>query len=223
MKFGCIIPAYNEADRIAAVLAPVVASKLFTRVIVVNDGSSDDTEQAAQMFPPVGVINTSRIGKSAAVARALPLIGCDMVCLLDADLDGLAPFDIGQLLAPVAQGRADVAISSRRSYGVLHLDLDVLSGERVVPTALLLDCGLERCKSMGMEVAINEALIARRMSIAVVPWPNVLNPTKASKRGFTAGMREDENQLDKLRPLNMYGYSKHLFDLHARRAGFLRS
>ena len=37
----------------------------------------------------------------------------------------------------------------------------------------------------------------------------------------SAGMREDDNQLDKLRPLNMYGYSKHLFDLHARRAGIL--
>src|SRR5208283_4780608 len=37
----------------------------------------------------------------------------------------------------------------------------------------------------------------------------------------SAGMADDDRQLDKLRPLNMYGYSKHLFDLHARRAGFL--
>jgi len=36
-----------------------------------------------------------------------------------------------------------------------------------------------------------------------------------------AGMEDDASQLDPLRPLNMYGYSKHLFDLHARRAGFL--
>jgi ADP-L-glycero-D-manno-heptose 6-epimerase len=36
-----------------------------------------------------------------------------------------------------------------------------------------------------------------------------------------AGMEDDESRLDTLRPLNMYGYSKHLFDLHARRAGFL--
>lgn len=36
-----------------------------------------------------------------------------------------------------------------------------------------------------------------------------------------AGMEDDENKLDTLRPLNMYGYSKHLFDLHAKRAGFL--
>jgi ADP-L-glycero-D-manno-heptose 6-epimerase len=36
-----------------------------------------------------------------------------------------------------------------------------------------------------------------------------------------AGMEDDEAKLDTLRPLNMYGYSKHLFDLHAKRAGFL--
>jgi ADP-L-glycero-D-manno-heptose 6-epimerase len=37
----------------------------------------------------------------------------------------------------------------------------------------------------------------------------------------SAGMDDDDRQLDQLRPLNMYGYSKHLFDLHAKRAGFL--
>jgi ADP-L-glycero-D-manno-heptose 6-epimerase len=37
----------------------------------------------------------------------------------------------------------------------------------------------------------------------------------------SAGMDDDETRLDTLRPLNMYGYSKHLFDLHAKRAGFL--
>ena len=37
----------------------------------------------------------------------------------------------------------------------------------------------------------------------------------------SAGMEDDDTRLDALRPLNMYGYSKHLFDLHAKRAGFL--
>lgn len=37
----------------------------------------------------------------------------------------------------------------------------------------------------------------------------------------SAGMADDVTQLDTLRPLNMYGYSKHLFDQHARRAGYL--
>jgi ADP-L-glycero-D-manno-heptose 6-epimerase len=38
----------------------------------------------------------------------------------------------------------------------------------------------------------------------------------------SAGMDDDETKLDTLRPLNMYGYSKHLFDLHAQRGGFLK-
>ncbi|MGA2247612.1 MAG: ADP-glyceromanno-heptose 6-epimerase [Verrucomicrobiota bacterium] len=37
----------------------------------------------------------------------------------------------------------------------------------------------------------------------------------------SAGMEDDEASLDTLRPLNMYGYSKHLFDLHAKRDRFL--
>src|ERR1700690_3323949 len=37
----------------------------------------------------------------------------------------------------------------------------------------------------------------------------------------SAGMNDDDRHLNKLRPLNMYGYSKHLFDLHAKQAGFL--
>jgi ADP-L-glycero-D-manno-heptose 6-epimerase len=37
----------------------------------------------------------------------------------------------------------------------------------------------------------------------------------------SAGMEDDDAKLDALRPLNLYGCSKHLFDLHAKRAGFL--
>jgi len=38
----------------------------------------------------------------------------------------------------------------------------------------------------------------------------------------SAGFSDDEEKIDNLRPLNMYGYSKHLFDLWARRAGLLK-
>jgi ADP-L-glycero-D-manno-heptose 6-epimerase len=38
----------------------------------------------------------------------------------------------------------------------------------------------------------------------------------------SAGMEDGDAKLDTLRPLNMYGYSKHLFDQHAKRGGFLK-
>jgi ADP-L-glycero-D-manno-heptose 6-epimerase len=39
----------------------------------------------------------------------------------------------------------------------------------------------------------------------------------------TAGMADSDSNLQTLRPLNMYGYSKHLFDLYARRVGILKN
>ena len=44
MKIACVIPAYNESERIGTVLKPVVESKLFDRVVVVDDGSEDKWE-----------------------------------------------------------------------------------------------------------------------------------------------------------------------------------
>jgi ADP-L-glycero-D-manno-heptose 6-epimerase len=51
--------------------------------------------------------------------------------------------------------------------------------------------------------------------------PFVYASSAATYGDGSAGMEDDDSKLDTLRPLNMYGYSKHLFDLHARRAGFL--
>jgi ADP-L-glycero-D-manno-heptose 6-epimerase len=51
--------------------------------------------------------------------------------------------------------------------------------------------------------------------------PFVYASSAATYGDGSAGMDDDDSKLDTLRPLNMYGYSKHLFDLHAKRAGFL--
>lgn len=193
MKIGCVIPAHNEETRIAAVLDAAVGSSLFSRIVVSDDGSEDGTAQSVQAFPGIELLRLPRCGKSAAVARALPklLWSIDTVCLLDADLEGLTPTDLEALVRPVRDREVDVSISSRRSYGVFRMELDVLSGERVLPIGMLLGCHLELCPSMGMEVAINRAIIGARCSIRVVPWPGVRNPTKSTKRGLMAGIKED--------------------------------
>jgi ADP-L-glycero-D-manno-heptose 6-epimerase len=50
--------------------------------------------------------------------------------------------------------------------------------------------------------------------------PFVYASSAATYGDGLAGMEDGDSKLDTLRPLNMYGYSKHLFDLHARRAGY---
>ena len=49
-ELSCIIPAYNEAPRIAAVLEAVLAHPLITEVIVVDDGSQDNTAEVAERY-----------------------------------------------------------------------------------------------------------------------------------------------------------------------------
>src|SRR6202167_5177284 len=50
----------------------------------------------------------------------------------------------------------------------------------------------------------------------------VYESSAATYRDGARSMDDDDSQLEKLRPLNMYVYSKHLFDLHAKRAEFLK-
>src|SRR5690349_4834602 len=53
---SCVICAYNEADRITRVLKAVVGHPLIDEIIVMNDGSTDQTEARAKAFPGVTVV-----------------------------------------------------------------------------------------------------------------------------------------------------------------------
>lgn len=203
MKIACVIPAYNESERIGTVLKPVVESKLFDRVVVVDDGSEDKWELKSilDQYPnhvehywlPVNK------GKSFAVARAVKYLGgsVDLVCLLDADLEGLTIMNLVQLVTPVCgagiwDGFADATLSRRPSYGGLfYPKLDIFTGERVLPLSLLEECKLESRTSFEMEAVINGVLICSHARIKVVDWPNVTNPTKMTKYGVWNGVKKD--------------------------------
>ena len=201
MNIACIIPAYNEQKRIIRVLRPVLDSKLFSQVIVVDDGSTDHTGTMAHIMGASVVNLTRNRGKSIAVSHGLFCCQhADYICLLDADLDGLMIHNLIELTAPVRCGTADATISSRTSYGGLwHLDFDMFSGERVLPLKLLEDCHLETRSSFEMEVVINGALIDYGARISVVDWPNVSNPTKAKKYGVWQGVKRDWRMFNEMR------------------------
>jgi glycosyltransferase involved in cell wall biosynthesis len=191
----CIIPARNEQGRIQGVLAPAIDSQVFNSIIVVNDASDDYTGVLARDYGAIVLTIPYRVGKSKAVAKGLGLYNTygssNYTCLLDADLTGLTPWDLKQLAAPIFNGSADASLSRRGKGSGMWPGLDILTGERILPTQLLLDCHLERRASMEMETVINESLIRNNSRIAVVEWPNVANPSKRAKYGFLSGVKED--------------------------------
>src|ERR1700733_1471621 len=115
---ACIIPAHNEQDRIVQVVYTAIESGLFDRITVVDDASDDYTVFGLESLFIQSKITVLRrpyhVGKSRAVAYAFArLPRCKFVCLLDADLIGLRPEDLHNLVHPVVLGNASVSISRR--------------------------------------------------------------------------------------------------------------
>src|SRR5579863_4260715 len=119
-KYSIIIPAYNESARIPATLRSVVdavrARAWDAEVVVVNDGSRDDTAALVRDFaltaPEVRLLeNPANCGKGYSVRHGILHALGDIIMFTDADLS--SPIEEAQdLFAAIAQG-ADIAIGSR--------------------------------------------------------------------------------------------------------------
>ncbi len=111
---GVVMPAHNEGDKIALTLRAVMSLPGLRRVVVVDDGSTDDTSRRARRMGALVVRLPLRRGKGAAVCRGLPLVNdCPYVLLVDADL-GDSAAEAARLLRPVIAGAADVAVARFR-------------------------------------------------------------------------------------------------------------
>lgn len=198
-RVSCIVPAYNEAARIGGVLAATLGHPLIDELLVVDDGSRDGTAEAARAAGARVLALPRNLGKTRALLRGVAAAEGDLLLFFDADLLGLTPGAVTALLAPVLDGRAQAAISLRgnapRTWRAIGLDY--ISGERVMPRALLegREAEMARLPRFGLEVHLNRLWIDERLRLAVVPWPGVQSPAKAQKHGLWRGLRDDAAML----------------------------
>jgi len=115
VKVSFLIPAYNEAATIGALLAQVAALELDKQVIVVDDGSTDDTAAIAEAAG-VTVLRQRNKGKGAAIRAAIPHVDGEIAVIQDADLE-YDPAEVPGLIDPILKGHADVVFGSRLSGG----------------------------------------------------------------------------------------------------------
>jgi glycosyltransferase involved in cell wall biosynthesis len=120
MRVSFLVPAYNEAATISALLDAVWALDLDKQVVVVDDGSTDGTGELVEQWrggrDGVVLLRQENRGKGAAVRAAIPHADGDISVIQDADLE-YDPADVPALIEPIERGVADVVYGSRLSGG----------------------------------------------------------------------------------------------------------
>ncbi len=120
LTYSFIIPAYNESERLSASLPQVLnyirQQRLQAEVIVVNDGSVDDTADVVRRFAATNsaihlLENPGNRGKGYSVRHGMLYGHGDVLLFSDADLSSPI-YEAGKLFQAIARG-ADIAIGSR--------------------------------------------------------------------------------------------------------------
>lgn len=111
MRVSVIIPTHNEAQSIGLVLADLPPD-LVTEVIVVDSNSNDDTPEIAAQLGARVIQEPHRGYGRACLTGITNASAPDIVVFLDGDYSD-RPSELPILLAPLIDGRGDIAIGSR--------------------------------------------------------------------------------------------------------------
>jgi len=115
-----LIPAFNEARTIAEVIDRVSQLPFEKQLIVIDDGSTDETpailERLSEGRDDMVVIRQENRGKGAAIRAGIPRIEGEIVVIQDADME-YDPAEVPSLIDPIVQGHADVVYGSRLAGG----------------------------------------------------------------------------------------------------------
>jgi glycosyltransferase involved in cell wall biosynthesis len=120
-EVSVVIPVYNEKDYIAGVLERVVRTGIPSEVVVVDDASTDGTDEILTGIKQgwndegcalVLLFQERNMGKGAALRKGFENLTGDIVIIQDADFE-YNPEDYPALIRPIVDGRADVVYGSR--------------------------------------------------------------------------------------------------------------
>lgn len=197
LSVSAVVPCYNEASRISAVLSVVCRAGLVDEVLVVDDGSADGAaDLVAREFPDVRLIRHEKnLGKAAALCTGVSQACGGIVLFIDADLRNLKSEHLDNLVRPVLDNQAEMAVLLRGRAPFLYRHIfhsdPAISGERCLRKKDFLEIwklhpDLPQAH-YAVEVLINDYFLNQKKRIVVVLAPGVDQRYKEQKEGFFRG------------------------------------
>jgi glycosyltransferase involved in cell wall biosynthesis len=215
-KTTIIIPAYNESKRPTSPLSYALQAQLVQKIVIVDDGSTDDTATQIQQFLDTQgnqlatqnnievrfIVHQKNQGKTAAIATALQEVATDTVLMLDADIKDFLPEYIDAMVTSFFDEQADMLIYYKTSTGHPLLSFfDTLlasellyCGERMLQTEILKTVLAQQTQGYLLETAINLYCLDHRKKIVLLKGPYFHHIMKAEKEGgVLSGIKGDLN------------------------------
>ncbi len=192
MKVAAIVPAYNEKERIPAVLDAIKSASLVDEIVVVSDGSTDGTYELVSSDPGIKAVQLeSNRGKGGAMRAGAEHTDAEVILFLDADLIGLNGDKVDAIVEPLVEGSADMAIgifrSGRRSTDWAQVIAPYISGQRAMRRETFVGIPkLENVRS-GVETAITKYFRRRKLRVQRVALKGCTHCMKEEKLGFMRG------------------------------------
>jgi len=191
MGVTAIIPAYNEEKYVSNVLKVLKQVEQIKQIIVVSDGSIDDTVQEALSWNVQVVALRENVGKGGALTIGLKYALENIVLLLDADLIGLTKQHIQDLIKPVLAGQVEMTVgifaNGRLATDMAQFISPYLSGQRCLKKKWLLQINSLAVSGFGVETVLNQFAQQHKLPTVIVHLPNLSHVMKEEKLGLVRG------------------------------------
>jgi glycosyltransferase involved in cell wall biosynthesis len=187
-----ILPAFNEESTLPAVLPTVLAATLVDRVLVVDDGSTDETVQVARDLGAEALRLPENRGKAEALTAAVAASPEPVLLFVDADLAHLTAESLDRLVRPILAGRCGMRVGVRdRGRWINELQGrhgPLLSGVRALRREIFATVPASHLQGYRVETALNWSCRQLGLRVETQVLHGVVHRVKEDKVGLALGL-----------------------------------